>query len=428
MINFQKHTLSNGLRVLLHEDPTTPLAVVNVLYDVGSRDETADKTGFAHLFEHLMFGGSVNVPHYDKVVHHAGGECNAFTSPDITNYYAIVPAANIETALWLESDRMMQLNFSPSSLNVQKSVVVEEFKETSLNQPYGDVSHKLRALSYKKHPYQWPVIGLIPEHIEQANLDDVEAFFYRFYRPNNAILCVAGGIEAETVLPLIEKWFGGIPSGVPNERNLPKELPQTEKRTLHVNADVPLDALYMSFHVCNRTHPDYPATDVINDLLSTGSSARLYQALVKEQQLCNSVSTHFYGEFDEGTLVVEAKLNKGITMQQTEEAVWKELEKLQNLTIPADELQKSINRVESSIVFSETNLWTKAFMLAYFEVLGDANGVNTEIEKYEKVTTDAIQHLAQQLFTQQNCSVLYYHTLQHQEAATETNTLHSQLV
>lgn len=428
MISFQRFTLSNGLRVLIHEDPTTPLAVVNILYDVGSRDETPDKTGFAHLFEHLMFGGSANVPHYDKVIHHAGGECNAFTSPDITNYYVQLPAANIETALWLESDRMMQLNFDPVSLNVQKSVVVEEFKETSLNQPYGDVWHKLRDLSYKRHPYRWPVIGLIPEHIEQAGLDDVEAFFYRFYRPNNAILCVAGGIEAQTILPLIEKWFGDIPAGVPNNRNLPKELLQTEKRTLHVNADVPLDALYMSFHVCNRTHPDFPATDVVNDLLSTGSSARLYRALVKEQQLCNSISTHCYGEFDEGALIIEAKLNKGITFEQTEAAIWNELETLINQPVPSEELQKVVNRVESSIIFSETNLWMKAFTLAFYEVLGDANGINQEIEKYDKITAGEVQRLSRQIFTPQNCSVLYYHALQQQEAASDYPSMQSELV
>lgn len=408
MIQYKKFTLPNGLRVIIHEDAATPLAVVNILYDVGSRDEAPEKTGFAHLFEHLMFGGSANVAQYDEVVHNAGGESNAFTSSDITNFYCALPAANIETAFWLESDRMMQLNFSPEVLNVQKNVVVEEFKETSLNQPYGDTWHKLRALSFKKHPYRWPVIGLEPAHIEQATLEDVKAFFYRYYRPNNAILSIAGGVEADIVLPLVEKWFGNIPKGVPNLRNLPKEPRQTEKRTETVTADVPLDALYLSFHVCNRTHPDYPATDVLNDLLSAGSSARLYQALVKEQQFFIAINSHLHGEFDEGTLVIEGRLNEGANIQQAEAAVWKELEALKEGQITENELQKSINRVESAIVFSETSLWMKAFSLAYFEVLGDANGVNTEIEKYDRVTADAIQAMAQKIFTPENCSVLYY--------------------
>lgn len=408
MILYKKFTLSNGLRVIVHEDAATPLAVVNILYDVGSRDETPEKTGFAHLFEHLMFGGSANVAQYDEVVHNAGGESNAFTSSDITNFYCALPAANIETAFWLESDRMMQLNFSPEVLNVQKNVVVEEFKETCLNQPYGDTWHKLRALSFKNHPYRWPVIGLEPAHIEQATLDDVEAFFYRFYRPNNAILSIAGGVEADKIMPLVEKWFGSIPVGVTNLRNLPKEPPQTEKRTEMVTADVPVDALYLSFHVCNRTHPDYPATDVLNDLLSAGSSARLYQALVKEQQFFNAINSHLHGEFDEGTLVIEGRLNEGANIQQAEAAVWKELEALKEQQISEKELQKSINRVESAIVFSETSLWMKAFSLAYFEVLGDANGVNTEIEKYDGVTADSIQTMAQKIFTPENCSVLYY--------------------
>ncbi|OWY21302.1 insulinase family protein [Sphingobacteriales bacterium UPWRP_1] len=410
MINYKKFTLSNGLRILLHEDQTTPLAVVNILYDVGSRDEQPGKTGFAHLFEHLMFGGSANIARYDEVVHNAGGESNAFTSPDITNFYCILPAINIETAFWLESDRMMQLNFSPDVLSVQKNVVVEEFKETSLNQPYGDVWHRLRALSYKQHPYRWPVIGLEPVHIEQATLQDVEAFFYRYYRPNNAILSIAGGIKEQEVIPLAEKWFGNIPAGPVNRRNLPKEPRQTEKRSETVYADVPLDAIYLSFHVCNRTHPDYFATDVLNDLLSAGSSARLYQALVKEQQLFTAINTHMYGEFDEGTLVIEGKLNEGADMQQAEAAIWQELEKLKNQPISNTELKKSVNRVESAIVFSETSLWMKAFSLAYYEVLGNADWVNTEIEKYDLITPETIQNIARQVFTPENCSALYYHT------------------
>ncbi|HRI26682.1 MAG TPA: pitrilysin family protein [Chitinophagales bacterium] len=418
MIHYQRHVLSNGLRVLLHQDPNTPMAVVNILYNVGSRDESPDKTGFAHLFEHLMFGGSKNVPQYDEVVHNAGGETNAFTSPDMTNFYCIMPAANIETALWIESDRMLHLNINPTSLSVQQNVVVEEFKETCLNQPYGDVWHKLRALSYQVHPYRWPVIGLIPEHIEQATLQDVEAFFHKFYHPANAILSIAGGIDAQTLLPLIQKWFGSIPAGEPYYRNLPPDPPQTEKRTLTVQADVPIDTLYLSFHVCERTHPHYPTTDVLNDLLSTGSSARLYQALVKEQPIFSAVHTHFYGEFEKGTLTIEGRLNPGITMQQAEDAVWQVLTQLQTNLITPDELQKSINRVESSMVFAETNLWMKAFSLAYYEQLGNVEWINTEITQYDTITAEQIQQIAQQIFTPQNCSALYYHA-QHPQSNEE---------
>ena len=408
MVSFQRFTLSNGLKVVVHEDNTTPMAVVNILYDVGARDEDPEKTGFAHLFEHLMFGGSVNIPSYDEPLQRVGGENNAFTSNDITNYYIQVPAANIETAFWLESDRMLSLAFSEKSLEVQRNVVCEEFKQRYLNQPYGDVWLRLRPLAYKTHPYRWATIGEKLEHIEQATMDDVKSFFARHYSPANAIMVVAGAVNSVEVKQLAEKWFGTIPAGTRYNRQLPAEEPQTEERREVVHASVPVSAIYIAMHMEARTEPSYYFADLISDILSRGNSSRLYRQLVKEQKLFSEINAYLTGSLDKGLFVVEGKPVEGVSMEQAEEAIWAELEKLKNEPVGADELTKVQNKVESTMVFAEMSLLDKAMNLAYFELLGDANRLNSETDRYLQVTAEDILQEAQKIFRKSNASTLHY--------------------
>ena len=410
MIGFKKGVLSNGLKILVHEDDATPLAAVNILYNVGSRDETPDQTGFAHLFEHLMFGGSHNIPIFDGPLQKAGGENNAFTSTDITNYYETLPAPNLETALWLESDRMNELAFSEHSLDVQRKVVCEEFKEHYINQPYGDVWHKLRELAYNTHPYQWPTIGKKLAHIEEARLSDVKSFFYKYYRPDNAILVVAGAVKSDEIFSLAEKWFGNIPAGKTPARNLPKEPVQTGLKTLSVQADVPLDAIYKTWHMPARMDAAYYAADLITDVLSGGKSSRLYQSLVKERKLFSEINAYQTGSIDPGLIVVEGKLVKGVTMEQADKGIDEEISKITGGHIDETELMKVKNRVESQIIFSETELLNKTMNLAYYELLGDADLVNEEVNHYLKVDAKDILTEARNIFTPDNCSVLYYHS------------------
>lgn len=408
MIAFSKFQLKNGLRVVVHEDDSTPMAAVNVLYNVGSKDESPDKTGFAHLFEHLMFGGSANIPDFDEPIQRAGGENNAFTNNDITNFYDLVPAENLEVALWLESDRMLQLNFSEKVLEVQRKVVVEEFKETCLNQPYGDVWHHLSDMAYQVHPYRWPTIGLVPKHVEDATLDDVKEFFYKFYRPNNAILVVAGNVKVELIRPLVEKWFGDIPAGQVPERRLPTEPPQKALQQRINEAKVPVDALYLAFHICGRGDADFHAVDLLSDVLGNGPSSRLYRRLLKEQKLFASIDCYVSGSLEPGLLIVEGKPSEGVSLEQAEEAIWKELNLLKDEAIQEQELQKLKNKSEAALVFSEVNVLNKAINLAYFELLGNAAMINEEGAKYQRLTVADIQRVSRQIFTQENCSKLVY--------------------
>lgn len=408
MVEFSRFNLSNGLRVLVHEDKTTPLVVVNVLYDVGARDEDPERTGFAHLFEHLMFGGSINIPQYDEPLQMAGGENNAYTTNDFTNYYCRLPAENIETAFWLESDRMLSLAFGEQSLNVQKRVVCEEFKEHYINKPYGDAWHKLRNLAYKVHPYKWMTIGKELAHIEKASLEDVRAFFYKHYTPSNAILTVAGNITADRVRELAEEWFADIPPGKKYHRRIPFEPRQTEKRFIEVEADVPLDAFYKCWHAYSRTSPEYYAMDLVTDILGSGTSSRLYQELVKTQQLFSNIACYHTGSMDAGLVVVEGKLMRGISIEEGENAVEAELEKLKVELLMPEELQKVKNRVESLLAFEDVSLMNRANSLATYELIGDANLINTEWEKYNSVSADDIRKISQEIFTEENSSTLYY--------------------
>ena len=410
MVDFNRFTLANGLKVLVHEDPTTPMAVLNILYDVGARDEDADKTGFAHLFEHLMFGGSVNIPSYDEPLQRVGGENNAFTSNDITNYYITLPAENIETAFWLESDRMLSLAFSEKSLETQRNVVSEEFKQRYLNQPYGDVWLKLRPLAYKKHAYQWATIGKELSHIEDATMGDVKAFFKKHYTPQNAILVVGGNVKTEDVKKLAEKWFESIPAGDKYVRNLPQEEPQTEAREETVKANVPLNAIYIAFKMPGRLSDDYYAYDLLSDILSRGQSSRLYNSLLKEQQLFSDINAYISSSLDPGLFIVEGKLIEGITIETAEKAIWVELEKIKAELVSKDELTKVKNKVESVLVFSEMSLLDKAMNLAYYELLGDADLLNQETAQFLKVTADDIKRISNETFNKNSSSTLYYLT------------------
>jgi len=408
MIHFEEFTLANGLRCIVHEDHTTPIAVVNVLYNVGSRDEDAAHTGFAHLFEHLMFSGSVNIPNYDEPLQYVGGENNAFTSPDITNYYLTLPANNLETGFWLESDRMLGLAFSENGLEVQRKVVVEEFKQNYLNQPYGDVWLKLRPLAYQTHPYQWPTIGKEVGHIENAVMDDVRAFFQKHYAPQNAILVVAGDVTTAEARRLAEKWFGPIPGGEKYERQLPAEPRQTSPRHLDVTAEVPVNALYKVFHMPGRPDAAYYATDLLSDILGRGKSSRLYQRLVKDKPLFNSISASCTGSFEPGLLVVSGRLNADVTMEEADAAIEEVLAELRTAEVEAKELEKVKNQAEASIVFSEIELLNRAMNLAFNKLLGDANLVNEESAKVQAVTAAAVLTAAQEVLRPDNCSTLYY--------------------
>lgn len=408
MLKFSKFTLSNGLKVIVHEDHTTPLAVVDVLYDVGARDEDPEHTGFAHLFEHLMFGGSVNIPNYDNPLQIAGGMNNAYTTNDITNYYLSLPSDNLETAFWLESDRMLSLAFGEKSLEVQKKVVSEEFKEHYINKPYGDAWHKLRELAYKKHPYRWMTIGKELKHIEQATLDEVKAFFAKHYSPSNAILTVAGNVTEDQVKALAEEWFGEIPAGTKYRRRIPLEPLQDKKRFKEIEANVPLDAFYKAWHAYPRMDAKYYAMDLVTDILSSGKSSWLYQKLVKEKQLFSSIDCYHTGSIDAGLVVIEGKLVKGTTYEDCEKAIQEEIEQLKNRLLDDHILQKVKNRVESLLSFDNVSLMNRANSLALFELLGDANLVNTEWERYNSVSIQDIRQVSQDIFREENSSTLYY--------------------
>ena len=410
MIQFEKFQLDNGLKVLVHQDNSTPMAVVNVLYNVGAKDEDPAKTGFAHLFEHLMFGGSVNIPVYDEPLQRAGGENNAYTTNDLTNYYCQIPAENIETAFWLESDRMLSLAFSKKSLEVQRKVVCEEFKEHYINKPYGDAWHKMRSLAYTQHPYRWMTIGASLQHVEDATIEDVKDFFFQFYRPNNAILVVTGNVQTEQVKQLAQKWFGPIEAGKAYVRNLPKEPLQEKSRTMDVRADVPLDMLMMTWHMGGRFDEGYHATDLITEVLGGGTSARLYEQLIKVKQIFSSIDCYHFGTVDPGLLVIEGKLVKGISMTVAEKAVLEEIEKIKNEILDAKEVQKVINKTESVICFEDMSIMNRAHSLAYYELLGDADLMNKELSMYQKVTPSMIQHTAQQIFQESNRNTLYYYS------------------
>mgnify|MGYP001598459517 FL=1 len=408
MIHFERFVLDNGLRVIVHEDKSTPMAVLDVMYDVGARDEDPSQTGFAHLFEHLMFGGSVHIESYDEPLQMAGGENNAYTTNDLTNYYCQLPAENIETAFWLESDRMYSLAFNENSLEVQRKVVSEEFKEHYINKPYGDVWHKLRGLAYKEHPYKWMTIGQELSHIENAKLQDVKDFFFKHYTPANAIITVAGNVTVEKVRELAEKWFGDIPAGKKYDRKIKQEPPQKEPRIMELTESVPLNALYKCWHISSRLDKRYYIAEVISEILGGGTSSRLFQSLVKEQKLFSSIECSNTGSIDPGLICIDGKLLKGVSLEQAENAVIAELEKLKTQLISEQELEKIKNKTESMLAFEDISLMSRANSLANYELLGDANLMNTELEKYQAITREEVLEESILIFTENNCNTLYY--------------------
>lgn len=408
MIAFKEFRLKNGLHVIVHEDPTVQIAVMNILYDVGSRDEQEEKTGFAHLFEHLMFGGSVNIPNYDEPLQRVGGENNAFTNTDITNYYLTVPAANIETAFWLESDRMLSLSFDPKVLEVQRKVVVEEFKQRYFNQPYGDVWLKLRPLAYQRHPYKWATIGKEISHIENATDEDVKKFFFKHYVPSNAILVVAGNVTVEQVKVLAEKWFEPIPAGTKPVRSLTDEPPQTVKRVDETTANVPANALYKTFHMGGRFEKSYYAADLLSDILSRGQSSRLYNRLVKEKEIFTSISSFVMGTIDPGLLVISGRVKDGIRLEDAEREINKILEDVVRHGVTEEELEKVKNQAIATVEFGEVEVINRAMALAFAALSGNANLVNTEKEELSAVTVSDIHQAARVILREENSSVLFY--------------------
>ena len=408
MVPFQTYRLDNGLRVVIHRDETTPMSVLNVLYDVGSRDEDPERTGFAHLFEHLMFEGSLNIPDFDQRLQLAGGENNAFTSNDITNYFMALPAINLETGLWLESDRMLGLAFSEEKLRIQKNVVTEEYRQVYMNQPYGDTMLLLRPVCYKRHPYQWATIGKSTEHIQNADLDEVRAFFTRFYHPANAIVSISSPMKEADVLGLVKRWFATIPPGEKAIRDLPVEPEQTERRQIHAERDVPASQIYMVFHTCGRNEPGFYATDLLNDVLAHGESSRLKERLVKKRKLFGDINAYLSGSMDTGMFVINGKLSHDVQVEEAEEAIWEELEELSQTTVGDYELQKVKNKVEASHLFSESNLMARTMNLAYYELMGDADLLNRQTELYFRVGAEEIKNIAAAMFRKKRATVMYY--------------------
>ena len=408
MIKVNRHILANRLRIVHSEDKTTQMVALNVLYNVGARDEDSAHTGFAHLFEHLMFGGSVNIPDYDTPVQNAGGENNAWTNNDMTNYYITLPKMNVETGFWLESDRMLGLDFNPQSLEVQRKVVIEEFKQRNLNQPYGDVSHLMREMAYQTHPYRWPAIGREINHIANATMDEVKSFFYRHYAPNNAILAVTGNISFEETVRLAEKWFAPIPFREVPVRHIPEEGAQTAVRRQTVERKVPIDALYMAFHMCGRLERDYYAFDMLTDILANGTSSRLITGLVREKQLFTSIDAYISGSMDPGLLYISGKPVQGVSLEQAEQAVWDELDKLRNTLVSHREMEKLKNKFESEQIFGNVSYLNLATNLAYYELVEKAEDINTEVEKYHSVTAEQLREVARYALVPENCSILYY--------------------
>jgi len=408
MISFDSFELPNGLKVFVHEDPSVQIAVMNILYDVGSRDENSQKTGFAHLFEHLMFGGSKHIPSYDEPLQKVGGENNAFTNTDITNYYLTVPADNLETGFWLESDRMLSLSFDPRVLEVQRKVVIEEFKQRYLNQPYGDVWLKLRPLVYKVHPYQWATIGKEIRHIEEATMEDVKNFFYSHYLPNNAIMVVAGNVKKDQVMALSEKWFGPIPAGAKMKRALPLEPAQNDKRILEVESDVPAEALYKAYHMPGRFHEDFHAADLLSDVLGRGDSSRLYRTLVKEKNIFNSISAFTMGSIDPGLIVINGRVREGIDLREAEKYLDEVVNTLSSEGISDIELEKVKNQAISTLEFGEVEVLNRAMNLAFSALSGDADLVNREMELVGGVSKQDVERLGKELLRDANSSVMYY--------------------
>jgi zinc protease len=408
MINYKRFVLENGLKVLVHEDKSTPLIAMNILYDVGSRDEDPSMTGLAHLFEHLMFGGSKNIPDYDTPLQLVGGENNAFTNNDITNYYLTVPSENIETGFWLESDRMMELDFSRKNLDTQKNVVTEEFNQRYLNQPYGDAILKLRPLAYKVHPYRWPTIGMDMAHIKNTDLEQVKSFFFSHYAPNNAIIALTGNIDYDLAFKLTQKWFGPIEKRAVQLRNLHSEPEQTEERILSIERDVPSSAIYKVWHIGPRNSQEFYTLDLVTDLLAGGESGRLHTKLVRGKKLFSEINAYLTADIDPGLIIVQGKLMKGVDIQQAHESINEVIISLKSEDGINDEMEKVKNKFESSTVFSNTSILNKAANLSFCELLGNAGLINSEVETYRNISRKMVAEAVEKYFVSSNSSMVNY--------------------
>lgn len=408
MVDYTRTVLDNGLTVIVHEDKSSPMVAINVLYRVGSKDESPDKTGFTHLFEHLMFGGSKNIPDFDEPIQLAGGENNAFTNSDVTNFYNLLPAENWEVGLWLEADRMTRLNLNQTVLDTQKKVVIEEFKETCLNEPYGDLWHHLSSLNYDAHPYRWPTIGKEIDHIEKANMQDVETFYQKWYRPNNAVLCVTGHVDKDDVLKKVNEYFGDLEYKEIDRPMLEEDPRYLGYRSKELDANVPLRSVVLSFKMQDRMHEDFYVTDLLSDLLANGKSARLYKYLVRQKPIFSHLDAFISGVRDRGLLIIEGKPSDGVSTQDAVTAIWNELDKLKSEKIEQYELDKMINKAESHIIFSESSILNKAMSLAYFEYIGDLDLINKEVDRYKAVTAEDIIRVSNELFIKDNCSEIIY--------------------
>jgi zinc protease len=411
MVEFKRNILDNGLRIIVNEDFSTPLVAVNLIYDVGSRDEDPEMTGMAHLFEHLMFGGSKNIPDFDTPLQLAGAENNAFTNNDFTNYYLTIPSVNLETAFWLESDRMLSLDFSEEVLNVQKKVVIEEFKQRYLNQPYGDIMLLLRPLAYTKHPYSWPTIGKDISHIERVNLKQVKDFFFSHYAPDNAILSVSGNIKNEDVLSMADKWFGPLKPANRNKRFLPEEPVQNDGRILITEREVPSNVLYKAWHVSSRTDKDFHTLDLLTDILAAGESGRLYSSLVRDKKLFSDINAYLTGEIEPGLMIINGKLMDKVSFEEAEKAIDEIIDDLKRSIVPEEEMQKVRNKFEASMVFSNTSVQNKAMNLGFYELLGNADAINHEIDLFNKVDEQMVKKAANKFLTENNCNTLLYKSI-----------------
>jgi len=412
MVQFKTVTLKNGLRVVVHRDINTPLAVVNVLYNVGSRDENDHKTGFAHLFEHLMFGGSTNATNFDHLMQVAGGENNAYTNCDMTNFYDILPNANLETALYLEADRMHNLLLNEKSLSIQQKVVVEEFHETCLNEPYGDAWHEILSLSYEKHPYQWPTIGKVPEHISMATLEDVNSFYNKYYHPSNAIISVCANRTEDELIELCKKYFEGIPAHKKVVNQYFEEPEQKQSHRKIIKRSVPNDSIFIAFHMDGRNTKNYYAADLLSDLLANGPSSLLNLKLVKEEEMFIYIDAYVTGSLDPGLFIIEGQLGDGKSLEEGEERIWEEIDNILNKGFSQSELDKQQNKVRTNLVMSETSVLTKAMSLAFYEHLGDANIINLEDDLYQSVTLKNVHNIAKKIFRKENSSTLFYEATQ----------------
>ena len=406
MIAFERFTLANGLRVLFHKEPATPMAVVNVLYDVGARDESPEQTGFAHLFEHLMFGGSKHIADFDAPLQAAGGQSNAFTSNDITNYYDVLPAHNLDTALWLESDRMLSLAFTPKSLEVQRQVVIEEFKQRYLNQPYGDAWLQLRPLAYQKHPYRWATIGKNIKHIEDATMDDVRAFFKKHYHPGNAILCIVGNFELETIQEKVAHYFGNIPAQAKSPRQLTAEPPQQKFRIKTIQRKVPAGSFYFAFKMGKRLSDSYYLADLLSDHIGNEKTGILYTELQRKKRLVSEITAYITGSIDEGLFVITGKLNPKRTFEELEAAIWPVLAQIKDKKMSKSALQQLILKLRTAKAFQDQGLLNRAMNLSFFELLDAADLLNTESARYEQISTTQLQQYAQELLDKNRCSLL----------------------